>query len=128
MGAPAHIRNKRASHATNGTTLTTIFTHGTSLVDPTGEASGRGGVIDRIKLNNPDTVAHDFHMYLIESGGTADETNRIDDVIAVPAGRCVTLEGPYYSADSAFLQAKLDAVKTTTEPNITVWYHEMASA
>lgn len=129
FGGPIHIRNKNAQAALNGTTLVTAFTHGTSLVDPTGDASGGGGVLDRLVISNPDTVQHTYKIYRVPSGGSAsDATNLIKTTPPIPAGQDYTLEGPYYSKDGDFYQVKYEATKTTTESNAQAHYHEMASA
>ena len=127
MGAPAHIRNKFAQAVGNGVTLVTIFTHGTNLVDPTGEASGRGGVLDHMEIVNEDTVQHTVNVYRVPAGGSADATNRVEPAIIIPAGQKYRLEGPYYSADSDLWRAKYGEAKTTTEVNFMAHYHEMAS-
>lgn len=112
----ADIRYKQPSSdkavASNGTTAATIYTFGTSLLNPD-DSAGYGGIIDAIDVYNSDTVQHDVKLYLIASGGAlADDTLIVR--FPLPSGQSIRIVGPYRAKDSATLQVKLGEAHTST--------------
>ena len=99
--------------ASNGTTAATIYTFGTSLLNPD-DSSGYGGVIDAIDIYNSDTVQHDVFLHLIASGGSLGNDTLIKPIKALPAGEGVRVIGPFRAKDSATLQVKLGEAHTST--------------
>lgn len=128
MSAPSVLVNKWASvvSSSNGG-LVTIFTHGTALKNPDG-TSGYGGVLDRILTYNPDTISHTITCYRVPSSSSATNAYVIDN-ISVPPAATYIIEGPFYSKDSDFYQAKLaEAASSSAVTFVTfqAWYHEMS--
>jgi hypothetical protein len=110
-----NIRYKQSTGAlgiaSNGTTAVTIYTFGTGLVGPDG-STGPGGIIDRIRVANRDTVAHTVQLHAVPSGDAAGDDTEIDR-ITLGAGEVYHYIGGDRMPDSAFLQIKLGAAHTT---------------
>ena len=123
-----HVRNKtsasRRAVASNGITAVTVFTFGTSLVDPDGSASGLGGILKRTRLYNPDTVGHRVKLHLVPSGGALGvDTVIYDNIVGV---NCVDYcEFIEEAADGDFLQVVLGEAATTTQVQIKPVVSEM---
>lgn len=124
MSAPTNLKNLFAAATSNGTTVVTLFTHGTGLKNPDG-TSGYGGVLDRVTFYNNDTVAHWVWLYRVPAAGSATLSTVIERV-SVPSGASYILEGPFYSTDSAFYQFKLGDAITSDQVYAQAYYHEMS--
>lgn len=99
--------------ASNGTSAVTIYTFGTSLLNPDG-SSGLGGIVDAIDVFNSDTVQHDVQLHVIASAGSLGNDTLIRRINPLPAGQSVRVRGPFRARDSATVQVKLGEAHTAT--------------
>lgn len=112
--------------ASNGTTPVTLYTFGAALVMPN-EAAGPGGIIDKIRVRNADTVTQVVQLHAIPSGDAADNDTMIDRVTLAP-GEIYHYLGGDRMPSSAFIQIKLEAAHTTNPVYAKVDVSELYSA
>jgi hypothetical protein len=97
--------------ASNGTTAVTIYTFGASLKMPDG-AAGPGGIVDKVRLYNADTVVHRVELHLVPNGDTADYDTLIEN-ITLGVGEVFHYAGGDRMPSQATIQIKLGEAHTT---------------
>lgn len=110
--------------ASNGTNAVTIYTFGAGLKMPD-DAAGPGGIVDRIRVYNADTVSQTVQLHAVPNGDAAGDDTMIDKVTLAP-GEVYHYIGGDRMPSSAFLQIKLGAAHTTNpvyaKPDVTEFY------
>lgn len=92
-----------------GTTAVTILTGGTGLKDPSGQASGYGGNLDRVIINVSGSTARRVKLYLVPSGGSVGEDTKVFDQTLQSGVYYPVFSPPLKYKDSATLQGTQDA-------------------
>lgn len=97
--------------ASNGTSLVDVYTFGSGITMPDG-ATGAGGIIDLVRIDNQDTVAQIVELHLVPSGDAAGaDTRFFRDTLQ--AGEVFRYRGPERTTAGAKIQMRLGAAHTT---------------
>jgi len=65
---------------------TYLLTTPTSVVNPAGAGSASGIRIDKCTVSNPQTSNYILTAYIIPSGGSGDNTNKVINGVVIPPG------------------------------------------
>ena len=125
MGQPTNFVNKYADQVSSSTALATLFTHTSALKNPDGSA-GRGGILDRIVIYNPDTIAHTITLFRVGTGLSAASSNVIESLTLPSLAPPYIFEGPMYSGSGDFYQARLGETASSQGVYYQSHYHEMS--
>lgn len=98
--------------ASNGATPVTLYTFGASLKMPDG-ASGPGGCIDRVRVNNRDTVMHTVELHAIAPTDSLGDDTMFERVPLAAGEVYHYIGGGDRYPSGTIIQIKLEGAHTT---------------